>query len=158
MASTRKSSLRSSKSTWDKINSHFVHFAEIIVGKGETSSEELEAAGSQIFKHKFAGVFAADLVPYSTSFQYCIINLDKASQPGSHWVAAAKLPGGRPTGYLMYDSFGRRTSEILPELPLATTDADKDPEQVTSEDNCGARCIAWLIMYDIYGHDVARSI
>ena len=46
--------------------------------------------------------------------------------------------------YMAYDSFRRKTTSILPGLDLKTIDTDPDAEQKDHEDNCGARCIAYI--------------
>ena len=154
MASTRNSGSKSSEH--DQIYDHFVRIVESLIGKGETYDQDLLKVGKEMFNKKFAGVFAADTIPKSTNFHYCIANLDNQDEPGSHWVAMAKLPG--PKKYLIYDSFGRKTSEILPELDIPHEQTEQDAEQVKSEDNCGARCLAWLIMFDMFGPDIATKI
>lgn len=135
-----------------------VRYAESLVGRDVTIGSTLHEHGRSLFKRKFAGVFAADQVPRSTNFTYAIVNLDPQDKPGSHWIAMAKLPGGRETGYLVYDSFGRPTEEILPTMPIPYQDTEDDAEQKESEDNCGARCLAWLIIYDMYGPNGAALI
>ena len=154
MGSTQNSELKNSNH--DQIYNHFVKIVESLVGNGETHSANLEKVGKEMFDKKFAGVFAADTIPKSTNFKYCIANLDNSDQPGSHWVAMARLPG--PKRYLVYDSFGRSTSEILPDLQVPNEQTEQDAEQKREEDNCGARCLAWLTMFDMFGPDVARQI
>ena len=92
---------------------------------------------------------------------YCIVNVDKSDMPGSHWMAIAKdTEGGK--GAILYDSFGRKNSKIIPSLQFSGNggiiDCDRDAEQKISEDNCGARSIAWLIMYDTFGRDASLLI
>jgi len=52
--------------------------------------------------------------------------------PGEHWIACYNN--------YTYDSFGR--------------DASQDAEQEESEDDCGQRCIAWLMLCKRYGHAI----
>ena len=139
--------------TYEQVYKHFVEVAEKLVGKGPSYGFDLEKVGTSTFGDKFMGVFAGDTVP--KKFIYCITNLDPKDKPGSHWVALARTEG---EVYMAYDSFGRKTTSILPDLDLKTIDTDPDAEQKDHEDNCGARCIAWLIMYDIFGPDVAATI
>jgi len=145
---------RGSEKMYVDIYNSFVHeIVKKIGSNGETTDTQLDKIGKGLFKQKFAGVFAADTIPKSTSFGYCIANLDNADQPGEHWVAIVKNNGK----YLVYDSFGRKTSDILPNLENVT-DTDYDAEQFKHEENCGQRCLAWLLVYDQFGPDVARQI
>ena len=139
--------------TYEQIYKHFVDVAEKLAGKGPTYGLDLEKVCTNTFGDKFSGVFAADTIP--KKFIYCIANLDTHDKPGSHWVAIARTMGDE---YMVYDSFGRRTTSILHDLDLKTIDTEHDAEQKDHEDNCGARCLAWLIVYDIFGADVAVTI
>ena len=94
-----------------------------------------------LFGSKFRGVYAYDKVPKALR-GYAIVNLDKRTQPGSHWVALADG--------MCYDSFGRNVG-----LGKQTED---DIEQERREDNCGQRCIAFLCVYHAYGPQVAYYI
>jgi len=131
-----------------------VGMCESWVGKDETDDRQLHTSAKKLIGPAFAGVFASDMVP--KNFRFCITNVDTHDKPGSHWVAIASL--GRQKGYLVYDSFGRHTSKLMPHLNLDTWDTDRDKEQLESEDNCGARCIAWLCLVKLLGTDVAQLI
>lgn len=135
-----------------------VKFVESRVGSGATIGMDLYREGELLFGTKFVGVFPADQIPRSTNFMYAIANLDSHNKPGSHWIAMAKLPGGREEGYLVYDSFGRPTEQIMQGMPFPFEDTENDAEQLESEDNCGARCLAWLIIFDMFGAQGAYFI
>ncbi len=155
MGSTRTLSLKSSDEPWiQDIYKKAVQIFECVLGNKETYDVDLERVGTNYFGSKFAGVFACDTIPLSTNFKYCITNLDSQQEPGSHWVAIAKQNGK----CLVYDSFGRHTSDILPNLKDISVDTEHDPEQAANEDNCGARCMAWLLIYDLFGQEVAKTI
>lgn len=110
------------------------------IGSESTSEDELRTTGSSLLGKCFKGVFPVDKLPSLNQGQCCIINLDKTGDPGSHWVAVYKSKS-----YCVYDSFGRRSSNILPSLGrLNISDSDYDPEQRVSEDNCGQHSICWL--------------
>ena len=96
--------------------------------------------GKELFGKKYVGTFASDEIPKMKNGCYCIVNLDKSYENGSHWIAMVHLSG---KDYI-YDSFGRTTTMILPDFKEKTIDADYDPEQSIIETNCGARCIAFL--------------
>ena len=63
---------------------------------------------------------------------------------------------------MFYDSFGRNDTEIIPNLKYSGNgkiiNTDDDTEQEIMEENCGARCLAWLCLYDEYGEDTAILI
>lgn len=116
------------------------------LGKGVTSSTQLDHEGKSLFGREWGGVFASD-EPWQTAKGYRIVNLDKRRQQGSHWVAVA--------GRLLYDSFGRK--HILgPSMNFE--DTERDAEQLVEEDNCGQRCLAWLGTYKLLGPEAAWTI
>lgn len=130
------------------------------VGKKTTYSDELQKVCRELFGVMFKGVFASDKIPRLSSVSpYCILNLDRTGEPGSHWVALAKCKGGA----MFYDSFGRDDTTIINNLRFSgngkIVDSDKkDVEQNMKETNCGARCIAWLLVYNDLGEDYAKLI
>ncbi len=129
------------------------------VGDKTTYLNELNGAGKKILGVKFKGVFPSDKIPRLNDLSpYCILNLDSSKQGGSHWVALAKKDGGA----VLYDSFGRDNKKIIPSLQFSGNgriiDTDKDAEQKILETNCGARCLAFLSIYDKHGYDYAKLI
>lgn len=130
------------------------------IGTGITYLEDLNKLGNEYFGSKFTGVFPADQIPkLSARKPYAIINLDKSGQPGSHWIALAyskrRISGAR---IMVYDSFGRPTKTILPSLKGKFIDTEYDAEQGLKEENCGARSLAWLLLFDLFGPKVAIKI
>lgn len=126
------------------------------VGSGVTYSDDLLKSGKHLFGSKFDGVFSADQIP--SKFRSIIANLDDSDEPGSHWVAIARAPCGR---YLVYDSFGRDSDKILKGKLRAlkkVQDTENDAEQDKEEDNCGARCLAWLDVFHGHGALAAYQI
>ena len=84
---------------------------EEIVGDDTTYLGQLERIGKQLFGKLFHGVYAADDIPnLSSAHPYAILNLDKTSEPGSHWVSIAHLEKGGDI--LFYDSFGRMHTSL----------------------------------------------
>jgi len=128
------------------------------LGTGVTYTSQLTDICNQLFgKHKYRGTFSSDTLPKLTKARpYAIVNVDKSTQPGSHWVACCWLPGGM----LVYDSFGRKTSKLMKNIykKYKTIDTDYDAEQPIKQKNCGSRCIAWLRMCDTYGTNIAKMI
>jgi hypothetical protein len=128
-------------------------------GDKTTYLKELEGAGKKLLGIKFKGVFPSDKIPKLNDLSpFCILNLDTSKEPGSHWVALAKYKNGA----VLYDSFGRRNQEIIPNLKFSGNgriiDTDRDAEQKILETNCGARCLSFLWIFDKYGPDVAKMI
>lgn len=125
-----------------------------VLGNGTTFSLDLDKIGRRMFGQKFAGVFASDMIPKLNNLKkFAILNLDKSTKPGSHWIAVAFDKGD----LLVYDSFGRKAKNIIPALKGAI-DSDLDAEQKESEDNCGQRSLAWLHVLDKHGRDAAMLI
>lgn len=81
-----------------------------------------------------------------------IINLDDSDEDGSHWIAVAFQAPGH---LLVYDSFGNlhRTPRELIQKYGKSTVTNPDAEQKLYEDNCGARCMAWLLMAELFPDD-----
>ena len=129
-------------------------------GKKTTYSDQLEKICRELFTVKFKGVFPSDKIPKLSSLApYCILNLDKSTESGSHWVALSKCTGGA----MLYDSFGRDDTVIIKNLRFSgngkIVDVDrKDVEQKMKEKNCGARCIAWLLVFNDLGEEYAKLI
>jgi hypothetical protein len=130
-----------------------VHVMESIVGDGETSQDTLLKAGNHVFGSSFTGVFARDKIPPKVNL--AIVNLDESDQPGSHWVALARMPTGQ---YMVYDSFGRDPTKILPSLQMKLVSTEQDTEQHKREENCGARCLAWLGVCTNCGIQAAKLV
>lgn len=117
-----------------RISKHIGH-------SGETSREELDRAGRFFLKGKYLGAFAADEEVKLTKQQpYSLVNT--AASPGEHWMAQALVDGQ----VVKYDSFG------------VDADTDPDAEQKESEDNCGQRSLAWLMVLHKMGLREAMTI
>ena len=132
-----------------------------LVGNKSTYLSELEGVGKKLLKVKFKGVFPSDKIPKLNDLSpYCILNLDKSTQSGSHWISLAKFENKNDS--LVYDSFGRDFKEIIPDLNLTGNgriiNTDRDAEQKVEETDCGARCIAWLMVFDRHGSEMAMMI
>ena len=99
----------------------------------------------------------ADEIPstISSSRPYAIINLDPP--PGTHWIAVAWVA---PQSLLVYDSFGsiHPVPKALLQLYPKSRTTDPDVEQGLDETNCGARALAWLMLFDMFGAKSARHI
>ena len=131
-------------------------------GSITTFSDDIHKVGKKLFKKKFIGVFASDTVPHLKNNmkhnQYCIFNVDKLGQAGSHWVATAK--DIKSIDQYVFDSYGRQTQNLVPlfkpKYPIK--DTDYDPDQTIEQIDCGLRCLAWLMLFDKKGWEYARFI
>jgi hypothetical protein len=128
-----------------------------MMGKNSTTySDEIERVGKGLFGSDFRGVFPADMVPRMRDGDLAVVNLDKRDMPGSHWISIAKESGKLH----VYDSFGRKSTKIIPDLigKGKIVDADYDAEQKIKEDNCGQRSLSWLFVFKHFGKDLAMLI
>ena len=135
----------------DKIYNDVLKVVQGAIGSTTTFQRDLVLIGVKLFGPTFQGVFPADKIPKMEDGQYAILNLDKSSQPGSHWIAVVKTGGDM----LIYDSFGRASKKIIPSVFKSGNgsiiDTDYDKEQTDSQLNCGARSIAALLVYHLWG-------
>lgn len=126
-----------------------------LLGNGGTFLIELDNLCKKLFGQKFAGISTSDkLIDLEFNRPYCIYNLDTSKEPGSHWIAVVLY---KKNNILIYDSFGRNSKDIIPNLTnnYKYVDTEHDAEQKDKETNCGQRCISFLLLYDKYGYDLA---
>jgi hypothetical protein len=133
-----------------------------LTGSKSTYMNDLDKVGRRLLGLNFKGVFSSDKIPKLNDLKpYCILNLDKSTESGSHWIALAKIPGEHSS--IVYDSFGRPAKDIIPVLKdsgngtILNSDLS-DAEQKMSETDCGARSLAFLVVLDRFGLDVAKLI
>ena len=141
-----------------------------LTGKKTTYLSQILGAGHKLLGVKFKGVYPSDKIPKLNDLApYAILNLDKSSESGSHWIAIAKLPqsfnrsSGKTTNEsIIYDSFGRDYKRIIPDIEYSGNgtikNTDRDSEQKILQTDCGARCLAWLLVVENYGPSVALKI
>ena len=125
-----------------------------VLGTKTTFGIQLTDVGRQLFGNKYIGTFASNQVPILKNGEKCIVNLDKSYETGSHWVACVY----EKNNYYIYDSFGRKTVDILPLFNRITIDAEYDAEQNDNEKDCGSRCISFLWFAERYGIENALKI
>ena len=110
----------------------------------------------KLFGQRFLGVFASDKLPNVKNGQMYIANLDKSTEPGSHWIA---IYGSNGNLYV-YDSFGRNSKTIIPSIfktGKGVKDTEYDAEQIQTEDNCGLRAMVALYMFDEFDPEVVAD-
>ena len=133
---------------------------EKFLGKDTTYTNDLIKVGKVFLGSKFKGVFPSDRIPQLTEKQpYAILNLDNSTQLGSHWIALSRIDDKHS---VIYDSFGRQHSHIIPSVKYSGNgkilNTDLDKEQKDIEKNCGSRSLAWLILLDKFGENMALLI
>jgi hypothetical protein len=137
---------------------------EAEIGSEVTKTNTLTRVGQRVFGPSFIGVYARDTFPFQnlSPGDKGIINTDRSDQEGTHWVAIARGIT-EPDKVYVYDTFGRKgliPAQSVQPLPPGThlSPTDDDAEQKDSEDNCGARCLAWLCVYEELGEFFADLI
>ena len=127
-------------------------------GDKETSGDELNEWAHFFLGRSWAGVFPQDKVPQIEKGKCYIVNLDLDGMSGSHWTGIYGVNNNTP---LIYDSFGRKSKNILPVFlkPYKNyIDVDYDKEQYIRQEDCGQRSLAWLIVCKYYGSAVACRV
>jgi len=92
---------------------------------------------------QFIGVFSRDKLPLRPKFrESAIINLDKESGTGTHWVAYRKI--GKQVKY--YDSFGNLTPpiELQKYFEGCNIEYNYNTYQKYNTTNCGHLCLQFL--------------
>ena len=125
----------------EKMYDVFLLDVQAILGSQVTYSNTLNNLCSYLFGPLFQGVFARDTLP--PKVRYAIVNMDRSSESGSHWVAIADN--------MVYDSFGR---DVRFKRQMTENDAEQDVLEV----NCGQRCVAFLCVYHVMGAKYAKHI
>ena len=130
------------------------------IGHGRTTnSHELERVGQGLFKRGWQGVVPRDMIPAAKQNSYLICNLDRSGkQKLFHWVCRYVDSDGE---IAWHDPLG--TAGIAQAQPLRqqlrgkqwtddhnTRDAS---HQGDSQDNCGQRCLAALMIGQQSGMD-----
>ena len=92
---------------------------------GITFKSQLEQVGEDLMGDSFGGVYASN--EQRPKNKHCIVNTDKLGGPGKHWFSVC------PNGYV-YDS-------------LKENGMQNDKEQADSEENCGARSVAFCVFH-----------
>lgn len=111
------------------------------VKNGPTTNIQLYRMARNI--PNFRGVFMIDELPKKPNFyENAIVNLQKLSQEGSHWVAYRKI--GEVVEY--FDSFGnlRPPKELQRYFRGCQVYYNRDRYQGLQQSNCGQNCIKFL--------------
>lgn len=151
------------KKTPEQLYNHYLKkYVYPLIGNKTTYETELLGAGKKLFGVKFKGVYPSDRIPKLNDLSpYCILNLDKSTESGSHWVVLAKMPYPSNDS-IFYDSFGRDYKKIIPDINYSGNgkikNTEKDKEQKYKETDCGARCLGFLLVLENNGVKSALKI
>ena len=140
----------------EKVFNDNLEIAHDILGKSVTLTSQLDKAGKTFFKNRYIGTFPVDEIPKLPADRYMIVNNKTREHGGEHWVAVANEGGVLH----VFDSFGRPTEDLIPSLYAMGTvkDSDYDKDQKETQEDCGARCISWIMLFDEYGAENALLI
>ncbi len=134
------------------------HICNEMDNDGTTKASDLDHMGKKMFGSKFLGIYSADTIPKMNNGTYIIVNTDDSNGPGEHWMGLVK----NKSNVVVYDSFGRKTIKILPEIYQSgngcIVESENDAEQKESEDNCGQRVLAAIYVYDKHGLQALKKI
>ena len=123
-----------------------------------TTNNQLNGLCHQLFGNKYIGSFPQDYTPDKLPKRcYFILNTGLRKSKGEHWVAVYKSNHN----YYVYDSFGRKNENIISHFvdrmnktkhKINFIDSDRDPEQYGNDsEDCGHRCISFLMVVEDYG-------
>ena len=134
---------------------------KIIQELGRKALDDLQINNicKELLGKKFKGVFAQDKLPNTTGFM--IVNTDSSKKINSttcHWVGIYSTP---KTIYI-YDSFGRKTKNVLPLIYNNTkkkiVESYNDAEQWGYTELCGHLSICFLCVANDLGIRKALTI
>lgn len=137
-----------------KIFNHYRDKLFKLLGRKALYDDEIEEIGSQLFRNKWGGCMLQSEVKPENG-KYYIINTSWKGN-GVHWCG---MFVSNNTVYV-YDSFGRKTSKLLPHLrtKMKIVDSDYSAEQKGNSEVCGVLSLAWLIVAKECGINIALHI
>jgi hypothetical protein len=122
-----------------------------ILGNGITYGNNLEKLCRSLKIPKFMGVFGQDMIPFDFSKQCSyILNTAKSNQKGEHWVAIWQENGK----IYVFDSFGRNINRLLPYFDKNVGGGiiyNDNKKQYDYQEDCGQRCISFLLLAKKFG-------
>jgi hypothetical protein len=99
----------------------------------------------QTTKYQYIGTFPSDKLPPPEQYPSCFIaNMDRSSQPGSHWVAVYMTKTGKAE---YYDTYGRQPPPVFQkylETNFEVFRVNKIQTQSFGTSVCGQHCIYFL--------------
>ena len=125
------------------------------LGQGMTFGDELNKHMKKKFPKLYFGIFSQDTIPRRIPRKcYLIVNVDKRSQSGSHWLGLYK--NGK--NVWVFDTFARKSSKLVPFLvkqfnkqQIRVIDTHRGKDQTDAQEDCGHRVISFFMMVKKYG-------
>lgn len=119
-------------------------------------SQEIKYILNKLCPSHFEGVFPSDKLPDKNNAKQTlkcyIINLDKSTEPGSHWVAVIIQP--KKNKVIYFDSYGQKPT--VPSVQAFVGDTfEHNPIQLQHplSTTCGEWCIMFILCY-VTGHSL----
>jgi hypothetical protein len=135
---------------------HYKKYLKVVIGAiGDTTTNDTQLRNlCTDLKIPLTGIYESDRPHSSFKNNSCFIaNLDTIGMPGSHWICGINM--GPKT--ILYDSFGRNVKlKSLKKRKVLYTESDR--EQDILESDCGARCVAALLVYYHHGLGAYMSL
>ena len=128
----------------------YLRRVESALGTGNTMNDKLDDYGFNNLK-AFRGSYPYNVMPELKNGQSCLVNQDRAGQPGVHWFAVCKSRGK----LYGYDSFGRKMDNYIHKKVINDT---IDREQLVKQNNCGQRSLAFIHVFEKHGIKKALQI
>lgn len=120
------------------------------MGNGVTYGSDLKKICKQLFPN-FIGVFAQDEKQPDQYEKCCyILNTSNTNENGEHWVAV----WNENNNIYVFDSFGRSIERLLPyfnNLMGGGIIYNDNKKQYDYQEDCGQRCISFLLLAQKYG-------
>ena len=131
-----------------------ISIKSIILPNKPSSNFELEDAVRKLNIPSFRGVFLLDTLPRKPNKKECgIVNFDKSSGPGTHWVAWYK--NGKTKIY--FDSYGVQPPIEVVEYRGSPIRYNTDQVQPVGELFCGHLCLYVLTELST-GHEFQKVL
>jgi hypothetical protein len=132
-----------------EFNDIFRKVCEYIGKETTTDSYNLQQTAVQFLgTKKFKGVFPYDLCPKMKNGQSVILNTDKHSEAGQHWIALYKKSQKQ---YYFFDSYGREWERVIPDLKIRVLGNNCDVASCSTvrqfglQTFCGQMSLSFLI-------------
>ena len=97
----------------------------------------------------FKGVFGQEIIPFNENCSY-IINTATSNKKGEHWTSVWQENGK----IYVFDSFGRSINRLLPYFDDNVGGGiiyNNNKKQYDYQEDCGQRCISFLLLAVKYG-------
>ena len=136
----------------------FLVYVQDIFGDRVTNNVQLDNLCYKLFGSDYLGTYSSNMFPkYIKRGQVFILNTQSSRKSGEHWVAFAKLNNGT---LIYYDSYARNKSELSKYWKnRKMVNANKtDRDQSYKSEECGSRCIAFLILVKRFGEKAINIV